>query len=73
MKVPSVPAHSGEQLQGKVQVTANGGQRFLVDVSLTITGRISAHVDRLPGDAVLDLDEVIPVLPVLTPDDVLAA
>ena len=72
VKVPSVPAHSGEQLQGKVQVTANGGQRFLVDVSLTITGRISAHVDRLPGDGVLDLDEVIPVLPVLTPDDVLA-
>ncbi|MGH7171138.1 MAG: hypothetical protein ACRELG_12750, partial [Gemmataceae bacterium] len=72
LKVPSVPARPGDQLQGKVQVTANGGQRFLVEVSLTITGRISAHVDRLPAAGVLDMDQVMPAVPVLTTADVVA-
>jgi hypothetical protein len=38
VQVPHVPAQPGEQLHGKVQVIANGGQRFPVDVRLTITG-----------------------------------
>jgi hypothetical protein len=32
-----------------VQVTANGNQRFLVDVSLTITGRVAVRVDKVPA------------------------
>jgi hypothetical protein len=41
VEVPYVPPQPGEQLRGKVQVTANGGQRFLVEVALTITGMAS--------------------------------
>jgi hypothetical protein len=60
LKVPSVPARPGEQLQGKVQVTANGGQRFLVQVALTIAGQPAPmdHEDfrsvDLFSDAVLE-------------------
>jgi hypothetical protein len=39
LKVPEVPARPGQSLCGKVQVTANGNQRFLVEVSLTVSGR----------------------------------
>ncbi len=66
LKVPNVPARPGEQLQGKVQVTANGGQRFLVEVSLTISSRMAVRVDRMPAGAVLDMDQVLAVLPVAT-------
>lgn len=38
IQVPHVPNQPGEQLHGKVQVTANGGQRFLVEVVLGIRG-----------------------------------
>ncbi|HTU16553.1 MAG TPA: hypothetical protein VMG10_00705 [Gemmataceae bacterium] len=72
VKVPSVPARPGETLQGKVQVTANGGQRFLVEVSLVITGRISAHVDRLPAGGVLEVEPAMEAAPVLTTADVVA-
>jgi hypothetical protein len=72
VRVPSVPPRPGEQLQGKVQVTANGGQRFLVEVTLNVTGRISAHVDRLPNGGVLDVLPVMEVVPVLTAADVVA-
>ena len=34
LKVPEVPARPGQTLTGKVQVIANGNQRFLVEVSL---------------------------------------
>jgi hypothetical protein len=66
LKVPSVPANPGEKLHGKVQVTANGNQRFLVEVSLTVAGRMSVRADRLPADAVLDMDQVLNVVPVTT-------
>jgi hypothetical protein len=71
VKVPAVPARPGEFLQGKVQVTANGGQRFNVDVALSIGGRISAHVDRVSG-GVLDMDQVLAAVPVLTAADVVS-
>ena len=66
LKVPSVPARPGEQLQGKVRVTSNGNQRFVVAVSLTVAGRMSACADRLPAGADLDIYEVVPVVPVVT-------
>ncbi|HWG47575.1 MAG TPA: hypothetical protein VN688_32730 [Gemmataceae bacterium] len=64
LKVPNVPACPGEKLQGKVQVTANGGQRFLVEVSLTISGRMAVHVNPMAAAAVLDMDQVLAVVPV---------
>lgn len=57
---PQVPNQPGQQLYGKVQVTANGGQRFLVDVALTITGRAQS-ADAAPTE-----------LPVLTAADVVS-
>ncbi len=57
VQVPHVPAQPGEQLHGKVQVIANGGQRFLVDVRLTITGRTGS------------LNAVVADVPVLTAAD----
>ncbi len=71
IKVPAVPARPGERLQGKVLVTANGGQRFAVEVTLTIGGRIAARVDRAPG-VVLDMDHVLAAMPVLTAADVVS-
>ena len=49
-----------------MQVTANGGQRFLVEVTLTITGRMAVRVDRLPLDAEYDMDQVLAVVPAAT-------
>jgi hypothetical protein len=71
IKVPNVPPRPGEQLQGKVQVTANGGQRFLVSVTLDIAGRLAAHVERVPG-GVLEVAQVATALPVPTAADVVA-
>jgi hypothetical protein len=68
LKVPNVPARPGERLEGKVQVTANGNQRFLVDVSLTITGRMAVRVDQLPPGAELDMNQVL-AAPVLSAAD----
>jgi hypothetical protein len=39
LRVPEVPAAPGQQLSGKVLVTANGNQRFVVDVTLSVGGR----------------------------------
>jgi hypothetical protein len=36
LRVPAVPSRPGETLRGRVQVTANGGQRFTVTVHLGI-------------------------------------
>src|SRR5262249_30940631 len=36
IQVPSVPARPGERLSGRVTVTANGNQRFGVDVNLDV-------------------------------------
>lgn len=72
VKVSNVPSRPGENLQGKVQVTANGGQRFLVDVTLTIAGRMAVHVERLPAEAVLDMNQVLASMPELTAADVVS-
>jgi hypothetical protein len=58
--VPHVPAQPGEELHGKVHVIANGGQRFLVDVQLSITGRTGS------------LNAVAVNVPVLTAADVVS-
>jgi hypothetical protein len=42
IEVPSVPARPGERLHGRVTVTANGNQRFWVDVNLFVTARPTA-------------------------------
>jgi hypothetical protein len=79
IRVPVVPARPGEQLDGKVQVTGNGNQRFVVDVTLSIIGvepagraspRVAVRVDRLPHDAVLDMRDVLAAVPVLSAADV---
>jgi hypothetical protein len=72
LKVPNVPACPGEHLQGKVQVTSNGGQRFLVEVSLAISGRMSVRVHQMAEAAVLDMDQVLAAVPVLTTADVIS-
>ncbi|HEY7329196.1 MAG TPA: hypothetical protein VH592_16250 [Gemmataceae bacterium] len=58
IQVPSVPPQPGELLRGKVHITANGGQRFLVEVALTVSGRSHSG------------SQVAAVLPVLTVADV---
>jgi hypothetical protein len=39
--VPEVPPRPGELLAGKVVVTANGNQRFVVEITLDVAGRAS--------------------------------
>ncbi len=65
VRVPSVPALPGEQLQAKIHVTANGNQRFVVELALTVDGRASprgAHPGAIP---VLDMSDVMAAAPVL--------
>ncbi len=63
ISVPMVPAMPGERLQARVDVTANGNQRFVVEVTLNIAGTPTGR-SRLPepvrGHAAA---EAIPVLP----------
>jgi hypothetical protein len=70
LKVPSVPARPGEQLRGKVQVTSNGGQRFQVEVALTVTGQMAVPAEPMQAPPFADLDEVLPVVPVQTAAEV---
>jgi hypothetical protein len=72
LKVPSVPNRRGEQVQGKIRVTANGGQRFLVAVTLTIAGRPSVPVERVPADAGFDFSQLTAPPPVQTANDIVA-
>jgi hypothetical protein len=64
VRIPSVPALPGEQLQAKVHVTANGNQRFVVALSLTVDGKASGRSfpAALP---VLDMADVMAASPVL--------
>jgi hypothetical protein len=50
--IPAVPNRPGEILQGKVTVTSNGNQRFVVPVTLTVNGTF--------GQPIL-LDDAAPV------------
>jgi hypothetical protein len=54
-EVPSVPALPGERLKGQLLVTANGNQRFTVEVVLEVAGRKGGH----------GVEEVVPILDVL--------
>jgi hypothetical protein len=57
--IPSVPNRPGETLQGKVTVTSNGNQRFVVPVTLTISGAYAQPI-LMPE----------PLVPILAPQPV---
>ncbi len=68
LRVPAVPSQPGESLLGRVQVHANGGQRFVVAVSLRITGDqpVPSGIPPLePGLLTLDPSDVVPLGPEL--------
>jgi hypothetical protein len=60
LEVTRVPARSGDVLQARVTVTANGGQRFVVLVSLAVGDALplAAAITTLPPDTI----ETAPVL-----------
>ena len=64
IRVPSIPAMPGEHLKGTMQVTANGNQRFTVDVELTIGSSPSARqaASTMP---VIDLADAMVAPPVI--------
>ncbi len=62
LRIPSVPALPGEQLQAKIHVSANGNQRFVVEVALTVDGARSPHAAAVP---VLQLADVMAAAPIL--------
>ncbi|HTU89461.1 MAG TPA: hypothetical protein VMF69_05135 [Gemmataceae bacterium] len=59
IQVPQVPVQPGEKLHGKVQVTANGGQRFLVEVTLTITGSVFDRYQLRAEEPVLTTADLV--------------
>jgi hypothetical protein len=73
VRVPVVPACPGQELEGKVQVTANGHQRFAVDVKLTVLGRPAVPVQKVSPGAVLSMGDVLAAAPMLSAADVVDA
>lgn len=79
--VPSVPDRPGDQLQAKLTVKANGGQKFIIPVSLTIAGSSGTSryrdepLEVVPayssgrGYADEPLEEVLPVAEAMTDAD----
>jgi hypothetical protein len=66
--VPSVPAAAGETLTARVTVEANGNQRFVVPVTLAVSGvrsarRAGPEDEDLPMVLPADADDVPTVLP----------
>jgi hypothetical protein len=60
VSIPRVPDRPGEVLQGKVTVTSNGNQRFVVPVTLNIGGtRRSGY-----AEPIIMMEETVPVEPV---------
>jgi hypothetical protein len=59
VSVPSVPDCPGEVLQGRITVTSNGNQRFVVPVTLNISGQRRAYVEPI-----IMMEETVPVEPV---------
>jgi hypothetical protein len=51
LRVPQVPNLPGNQLHGFVHVTANGGQRFAVEVHLTVAGERPPRNEKKPPPA----------------------
>jgi hypothetical protein len=71
LRVPKVPSLPGNRLHGFVQITANGGQRFAVEVHLTVAGaRQKDEVEVIPVagleelKAVVAKEEVLEVIPI---------
>jgi hypothetical protein len=63
VRIASVPALPGENLQAKIHVTANGNQRFTVEVSLAVEGTVvRSSRATIP---VLDMSDVVAAVPVL--------
>src|SRR5579875_371312 len=66
IQVPYVPPQPGGQLRGRVQVTANGGQRFLIEVALNVTATtfnrnpIAADVPVQLNSDLVSVKEIIP-------------
>ena len=48
----NVPATPGQVLQAKITITANGGQKFKVPLSLTVSGSPGDYVQAVPMQAV---------------------
>jgi hypothetical protein len=57
VSVPEVPNRPGEVLQGRVTVTSNGNQRFVVPVTLNVTGGYAQPI--------LMMEDARPMAPVL--------
>lgn len=51
LRVSSVPAREGETLKAKVTITANGNQRFVIPVTLTIGGAFNLLAPMAAGGA----------------------
>jgi hypothetical protein len=75
LRVPQVPRLPGHQLHGFVQVMANGGQRFTVEVHLSVTGEREAQGENevIPVAGLADVlpepvAEVIPIEPMRVSD-----
>jgi len=62
----SIPNAPGETLSARVTVRANGNQRFVIPVTLTVTGRRSAVRPTLPDEAALAM--VLPAGPEMAVD-----
>jgi hypothetical protein len=54
LRVPQVPNLPGNQLHGFVHVTANGNQRFAVEVHLTVLGERPPRTKKKPKPAAPD-------------------
>jgi len=57
-QVPCVPPQPGEQLHDTIQVTANGGQRFVVEVTLSITGTMMEVPVLTTADLVVEKETI---------------
>jgi hypothetical protein len=58
LRVPDVPDRPGETLNARLTITSNGRQRFVVPVSLNVTGRAGGGRSRPPLP--IDVLEVVP-------------
>jgi hypothetical protein len=67
VRVPAVPDFPGQRLQGRVQVIANGNQRFSVEVALAVAGDSGAR-SRVLAAAATPILSVEPVAPPIEVD-----
>jgi hypothetical protein len=64
--VPHVPNRAGETLQARVTVTANGNQKFVVPVSLAVTGNPSPYYPEFAPEPAVQAIPALPTFPALT-------